>query len=450
LLVLFLPSESGVNSVAHCHARASEPQRLSALEIAEKAPKMPQLPSLKKPLPRAVRRNANRTFKVELSLRTALIAVTTLASVWLFIHLWPVVLVVAVALMVVGAVNPIVEWLQRHKLNRGLAIAIVFFSMLLVTAGLMALTVPRLVSQVTDLVHDLPNLQKNAANSLAASRLGASFAPSVRDAKWPELLMNLAKAGLAYSPDVITGIGYCAVSLFLGLYLVVERDRLRGAAFSLVPRTHHVRLSRVLLNLEVIVGGYLRGQVITSLMAAVFTFAVLTVMHVPSAIAIAVFAGLGDVLPYVGTLIACGPAVLAALSHSTTSAIVVLILLAAYQEFESRVIVPQLYGKVLRLPAAVTMVSLLIGGKLLGIVGALLALPIAAGLRMMVSELRVELPGERPERASERERDAEAEREFARRSAGVSATRAAGIAMEVAEEQCLRHPTDDAEAAARN
>jgi putative heme transporter len=127
-----------------------------------------------------------------------------------------------------------------------------------------------------------------------------------------------------------------------------------------------------------------------------------------------------------------------------------LILLVAYQEFESRVIVPQLYGKVLRLPAAVIMVSLLIGGKLLGIVGALLALPIAAGLRMIVSELRVELPGERPERASERERDVEAEREFARRSAGVSATRAAGIAMEIAEEQRLRHPTDDPETAARS
>ena len=410
---------------------------------------MPQSPTRKKLLPRARARSA-KTLKVELSVRTAFIAVATLASVWLFIHLWPVVLVVAVALMIVGAVNPIVEWLQRHKLRRSFAIAIVFFSMLLVSAGLIALTVPKLVSQVTSLVHDLPKLQQNAANSLAASHLGASFAPAVRDAKWPELIMNLTKAGIAYSPEVIAGIGYCAVSLFLGLYLVVERDRLRGAAFSLFPRTHFLRLSRVLLNLEVIVGGYLRGQAITSVMAAVFTFVMLTIMHVPSAIAIAVFAGLGDVLPYVGTFLACGPAVLAALSHSTTSAIVMLIALAAYQELESRVIVPQLYGKVLRLPAAVIMVSLLIGAKLLGIVGALLALPIAAGIRMVISELRVELPGETGEQAGEREHDAEAEREFARRSAGVSAARAAGVAMEIAEEQRLLHPADDNEATARS
>jgi predicted PurR-regulated permease PerM len=411
---------------------------------------MPQPIRDRKLTRRASREHPGKTFKVELSLRSALITLITLASVWLFIQLWPVVLVLIVALMIVGAVNPIVEWLQAHRLKRGVAIAIVFSSMLLVSAGLLAITVPKLVSQVTGLMHDLPSLQQNAAKSLAASRFGASFAPAVRDAKWPELMMNLAKAGLAYSPQVVTGIGYCAVSLFLGLYLVVERDRLRGAAFSLVPRSHQLRLSRVLLNLEVIVGGYLRGQVITSVMAAVFTFTVLTLMHVPSAIALAVFAGLGDVLPYVGTLFACGPAVLAALSHSTTSAIVVLIVLVAYQEFESRLIVPQLYGKVLRLPAAVIMVSLLIGGKLLGIVGALLALPIAAGIRMVVSELRIELPGERSHRSVELEHDAEAEREFARRAAGVSAARAAGIAMEIAREQRSLHPTDAGEATARS
>lgn len=394
------------------------------------------------------RPRASRAYKVELNLRTALIAVATLAAVWLFMHLWPVALVIVVALMIVGALNPIVELLQKKKIKRGYAIAIVFFGLALVTAGFVAITVPKLVSQVIALANNMPELQKRAGDSLAASRYGASFAPSVREAKWPELLVNLTKAALASAPDVIEGVGYCAVSIFLGLYLLIERDRLRGAAFSLVPRDHHVRLSRVLLNLEVIVGGYVRGQVITSLMAAVFTFIVLTLAHVPSAIAIATFAGIGDILPYIGTFLACGPAALAALSHSTTSAIVVLVVLIAYQEFESRVIVPQLYGKVLRLPASVIMVALLIGGKLLGIVGALLALPIAAGVRMIVSELRVELPGENPENASERAHDAEAEREFARRAAGMSAARAAGIAMEIAEEQRLRHPADENEASA--
>jgi predicted PurR-regulated permease PerM len=393
----------------------------------------------------AAHRRRSSTLKVELNVRTALIAVATLAAVWLFIHLWPVALVLVVALMIVGAMNPMVEWLRRHRVKRSLAIGLVFFGLLLLAAGSIALTVPRLVAQISDLMQDVPKLQKQASDSLAASRFGASLAPSVANAKWPELLLSFAKAGVAYSPEVIAGVGYCVVSLFVALYLMLERDRLRGAAFSLVPRTLHLRLSRVLLNLEVIVGGYLRGQVITSVMAAVFTFVVLTVAHVPNAVAIAVFAGLGDVLPYVGTFLACVPAVLAALSQSTTTAIVVLVLLTAYQEFESRVIVPQLYGKVLRLPAAVIMISLLIGGKLLGIVGALLALPIAAGARMMVTTLRVELPGDQPIGLSDLHEDAEAEQELKRRTAGLPTDRAAAIAMDLAEEQRLLHASEPAE-----
>jgi hypothetical protein len=91
------------------------------------------------------------------------------------------------------------------------------------------------------------------------------------------------------------------------------------------------------------------------------------------------------------------------------------------------------------------MISLLIGGKLLGIVGALLALPIAAALRMMVTTLRVELPGDQPIGLSDRREDAEAERELERRTAGLPTEDAAAIAMDIAEEQRILHATEPAE-----
>ncbi len=223
---------------------------------------------------------------------------------------------------------------------------------------------------------------------------------------------------------------------------------MRGSLFALVPREYHVRLSRVLLNLETIVGGYVRGQLITSAMMAVFTFVVLTVARVPNALALSLFAGISDVLPYVGALLACGPATLAALSaHGPTTALVVLAVLAAYQEFESRVIIPRVYGKVLRLPAAMVLVALLVGAKLLGIVGALLSLPIAAAIRMLVEELRVTLPGEDVDVSSARKRDERAEHAFQERAAGAPAIEAAAIALEIAEERRQEESDDPAEAA---
>ncbi|MEO8797773.1 MAG: AI-2E family transporter, partial [Polyangiaceae bacterium] len=165
-----------------------------------------------------------------------------------------------------------------------------------------------------------------------------------------------------------------------------------------------------------------------------FTFLVLFIAKAPNALALAAFAGVADVLPYIGGILACGPAIVAALTKSTEAGIAVGVALVFYQEFESRVIVPRVYGDALRLPSTVVLVSLLIGGTLLGIIGALLALPIAAAIRMLVDELQFELPGEEVATLPQRRLSAD-ERSFQRRAAGESAEKAAAIATEIAAKE---------------
>jgi predicted PurR-regulated permease PerM len=211
---------------------------------------------------------------------------------------------------------------------------------------------------------------------------------------------------------------------------------MRGSLFALVPRHFHLRMSRILLKLETIVGGYVRGQVITSILMAIFTFVVLLIARAPNASALAAFAGVADVLPYIGGILASGPAVIASTSHGASTAIGVAVALLAYQEFESRVIVPRVYGDALRLSPSVVLVSLLIGGTLMGVLGALLALPIAAGIRMLVEELQFELPGEDPNSVVESRVSAD-ERVFARRAKGENAEKAAEIATEIATKELV-------------
>ena len=109
---------------------------------------------------------------------------------------------------------------------------------------------------------------------------------------------------------------------------MIDRDRLRGGLFAVVPRSHHIRLSRIMMNLETIVGSYIRGQMVTSLLMSVFTFVLLTACGVENALALAVFAGLADVLPYIGPVLSVGPAVLAALPRGPVVAVVVLVLMS--------------------------------------------------------------------------------------------------------------------------
>ena len=115
--------------------------------------------------------------------------------------------------------------------------------------------------------------------------------------------------------------------------------------------------------------------------------------------------------------------------------IVVLGVMLAYEEFESRFLVPKVYGNALRLPSSVVLFALLAGGALMGIVGALLALPAAAALRMLVMELRVAMPGEVVDDSELRARDERAEEEYERRAEGIPAERAAAIAVEISEER---------------
>jgi predicted PurR-regulated permease PerM len=376
-----------------------------------------------------------QSLHIEIGLRSLLLAAVVVGLVWLLPQLWSVVLVVVVALMLVGALVPPIRWLESKGMRRGWAIAAVFGALFSSTTLFFVLTVPQLAAQVSDIVEQLPRMQSDLGAMLESGRLTAPLARSVRGTGSTEMTTKAAQWLLAYSTKIVEFMAYAATALFLALYLIIDRDRMRGAAFALVPRTFHVRLSRILLNLETIVGGYVRGQVITSVLMAVFTFAVLTIARVPNALAIAAFAGIADVLPYVGGILACGPAVLAAWPRGWGVALAVLVALVLYQELESRVIVPRVYGNALRLPPSVVLVALLAGGTLLGIVGALLALPLAAAVRMIVEELRVALPGEEENDPRVLARDASGERTFERRAVGAPAEKAAVIATKIAEEQ---------------
>jgi hypothetical protein len=134
------------------------------------------------------------------------------------------------------------------------------------------------------------------------------------------------------------------------------------------------------------------------------------------------------------TALAVLPPALAALPRGPGVALIVLIALIIYHQVESHLIIPRVYGQVLRLSPLAVLVALLVGGELLGIVGALLALPLAAGLRVLVEQLRINLPGEQPGEAAQRATDAEAEAAYLAQASGTSAVEAAAIATGIAGE----------------
>jgi len=377
-----------------------------------------------------------RVLRVEITPLTVAVVVLIAGSAWLLIHLLPVLLVLVAALMIVGTLNPAVEWLEARGIRRGAGIAIIFSMFLLIVLLLITLTIPALVAQVKSLIEQEPELRARLANFLAGYQLTESLADTLRNLQYDALIKSSGRAVLAllaFSTRLLEILAYSACAFFLALYIMIDRDRLRGAVFAVVPRSHHIRLSRVLLNLETIVGGYIRGQVITCVLMGVFMFILLTACGIQNALAFAVFGGIADVLPFIGIFLTMGPAVLASLAKGPVVIAIVIILMLFYEEFESRALIPIVYGRALRLPSSVVFFALIAGGTLAGIIGALLALPVAATILMLIDELRVELPGEQIQLESVelKKNDELSEAEYERRTEGMPAKQAAAVAVEI-------------------
>jgi predicted PurR-regulated permease PerM len=373
-----------------------------------------------------------RNLRIEIAPKTIFLLLGVVAGIWMIGQLTTVFSVLVVALVLVGTFDPVVAWLERRGIGRGRALVVVFVLAALVLAGIVLLMVPPLVEQLVSLFEDAPKGRERLVRALHDYRWSKPLISAIQDLPLDKMSAKAGNLMIGYSTKLFEAIGYGISTLFLAIYLLADPARSKGLAYAVVPRHHHVKLAKILLELKVIVGGYMRGQLITSLSIAVFVFALLTAFGADNALAIALFAGLTDIIPFVGGYVASTPVVIAVTPHGTTTTVIVLGLMVLYQEFESRILVPRVYGRVLRLPPAIVLVALLVGGTLAGILGALLALPIAAGLQMVVRELRVELPGETPAGASELRMDERASEVYEQLSEGATAADAGLIADDLA------------------
>ena len=380
--------------------------------------------------------------RIEITPRSIALIVATMAGLWLAYQLRLVGLLLLMALILAGTINPLIEWMEQRSIRRIYALVLVFAVSLLVAVGFLFLTIPPLVDQLTQLVKDAPATRERLIAFLSERSITRPLAHAVQSAELEATFSRIESYLLGYSSRAVLVIGSAGTTLVLSFYLLADGKRTQGVAFALVPREYHMRLARIIQNMERIVGGYMRGQIITSAAIGVFTFLLLMLCRVPNALSLALFAAVVDVLPFVGGLLVIVPAMLSALPVGMPIVLAVFASLTLYMQFESRILVPRVYGTALRLSPTAVILALVAGGTLMGIIGALLALPIAAGLLMVLEELRVELPGDDSVNRSVEALNAKTEATYEQMSAGASAPEAGQIARQLAQD------ADDAQAPA--
>lgn len=294
----------------------------------------------------------------------------------LFFKLIDTVLIIIVSLMLASALYPLVKRLNKH-LPLSVSAIIVSLALLLPLILILVSIVPGLISQFPDILNRVDTLFNSSS----------TLPESVRNLDFTQYYQNAASY-LLRSTSVVTNILTTFITVFfLVIYLLIDSERLRQVALNVIPDKEERKLENMLLALSKINGQYIRGNLLISVICGIVVFIGLTLLKVPYAAPLALSAGILDLLPLIGAFVGAVPAILIAFTISPTTGILVIILFLVYQQFENAIVAPNVYDKALDVSPALSFIAVIIGTALLGIVGAFIALPIAAGIPTIIKYL---------------------------------------------------------------
>jgi len=304
-----------------------------------------------------------------------------------------VLILLLVSMFIAVGLNPLVEWFMRRGLKRGLSVGVVFLLMILAVVGVGFAIVPVVTDQVNSLIRNAPDwldlLQKSKSLNELNNRY--HYIQKAQNYIQDPALAQRAFGGILGVGKVVAGALFNTFTiLILTLYFLASLPSVKRAAYSLVPRPRRTRVS--ILGDEVLtrVGGYVSGQFMVALCAGVCMFIFLEIVGLGQyAVALAIVVMFCDFIPMVGGLIGV---VIVALIGFTTGLWTGAICLAygiVYQQIENYVIAPRIMRRAVDIPGAVTVIAALLGGALLGVVGALLAIPSAAAILLIIREVWV-------------------------------------------------------------
>jgi predicted PurR-regulated permease PerM len=306
----------------------------------------------------------------------------TIFSVYFIWRSADTLILIIVSLMLATALTPLVQRLQKY-MPMSVATMIVLLILLVPFVAVFAMVIPSFINEFPALLKTVDRLVNSAS----------FLPPTLRNLDLTQYISSGSTYVLKSTGVVTNAITSVITVLFLTFYLIIEATILRKLVVSLVPHPQAKKANNLLNELEIVIGNYIRGNLVISLICGVVVFVGLIMLRVPFAAPLAIFAAVLDLLPLVGSTIAMIPAIIIGFSVSPLVGILVIALYVIYQQVENNLIAPTVYNKALNLSAALGFLSVIIGSSLFGIIGAFLALPVAASIPVFIKYWKEEDKG---------------------------------------------------------
>lgn len=311
-----------------------------------------------------------------------------LALAQMVIAVQNVLILIVVSLVLAIGFQPAVGWLERLGLRRGWAVAVIFLGGAVVVGAFLALILPVIIREVGGLVRDAPDyLRRAQQESELFQRLNEQFDLTER---LSSLAKELPTTALSLIRSFTAFIFNSLTVLILTIFFMAAMPRIRHGVAALLSPEHREDFESILEESTQRVGGYVLGNLAVSLIAGVVSFIGLSLIGVPYAAALAFWVALADLIPSVGAILGAVPAVLVAAFAGLPEFIATVIFFVIYQQVENYLIAPRIMRRAIDMSVAMVIIAVLIGGSLAGFVGALLALPVAAIIKIAVRELYLE------------------------------------------------------------
>jgi predicted PurR-regulated permease PerM len=334
-------------------------------------------------------RPVNRRSPFFIGMAAAAGVAVTYGLVELTIKARAVLILIGLALFIAAGLDPGVAWLERHRFPRSLAVLTILLAAFAVLGGFVAAAIPPLVAQASALAHHLPQYAHSLQDhNSGLGKLNAKYHVQQRVSGLLSTKGSALIGGVLGAGELVLSTATSMILIgVMVAYFLFSMPRIRLFAYRLAPHSRRTRV--ILIGDEIFtkVGGYVLGNFLTSVIAGIGTYVWLVIFGVPYPVLLALTVALFDLIPVIGAYVGGAVVSLVALTVSLPVAVATLCFYVGYKLAEDYFIVPRVMGRTVQVPAVVSLVAVLIGGTLMGIIGALVAIPAAAALRLFLQEV---------------------------------------------------------------
>lgn len=321
------------------------------------------------------------------------IALLSVFGLYVIAIILPILTPFIYATAIVYILRPVVEYLERRKFSRTNAVIVAFLLLLLIIMIFALLILPPVVSQTSDFVADFPGIVKQIGEiveSYEQHYKNATFFPYVLDTidKVSAESQNIGKTVLSnligLTSSFVGGLLNFILGPFIAFYILKDYDKIKTSVLGLVPAAYRDETRAILRKVDVVMAGFLKGQIIIAFIVGVLTTIALWVLGVKYSLVIGMITGLFNIVPYFGAIIGGGLAFVVALFQSWQLALWTLLVFFIIQQVESLVLSPNIMASSTDIHPTLIIFALTLGAFSYGIFGMLLAIPLAAGAKAVV------------------------------------------------------------------